>query len=62
MPFGEHLCTQQDHGLILLNPIINFLPASDPTGAVAVDPNHIMIWKKFIQMFFNFTCSHSESL
>src|SRR5690606_41030812 len=43
-----------------LNLVIDFLPATHPAGGIAIDPNHFMIRKKFIQMFFDLASAHTQ--
>src|SRR5690606_2528903 len=58
--FGQHLGDEPNGRFAFLNLVINFLPAADPTGGIAIDPNHLKIRKKFIQMFFDFAGAHTQ--
>src|SRR5690606_8633101 len=57
---GKHLGAKQNCRFAFLNLVIDFLPAADPTGGIAIDPNHLKIRKEFIQMFFDFAGAHTQ--
>src|SRR5690606_8631235 len=57
---GQYLGAKQNGRFAFLNLVIDFLPAADPTGGIAIDPNHLEIRKEFIQMFFNFASAHTQ--
>src|SRR5690606_4228736 len=57
---GQHLGAEKNRWFAFLNLVIDFLPAADPTGGIAIDPNHLKIRKEFIQMFFDFADAHTQ--
>ena len=60
MAFGQHLGAKQNGRFAFLNLVIDFLPAADPTGGIAIDPNHLKIRKELIQMLFDFAGAHTQ--
>src|SRR5690606_38338696 len=57
---GQHLGADQNCWFTFLNLVIDFLPAADPTGGIAIDPNHLKIRKEFIQIFLDFAGAHTQ--
>ena len=43
MSFGQHLGAEQNNGFTFLNLVIDFLPTTDPTGRVTINPNYVKV-------------------
>src|SRR5690554_2644809 len=60
MAFGQHLGAKQNQRLAGLNAVINFLPAANAAGGIAVHPHHLIVREQLLQVFFNLGRTHAQ--